>query len=270
MGERTNLLGWLTLAWGAAAILSAAPAAAPPLRVCANSGNFPFSDTNRNGFENKLAELAAAKLGTTVAYTWWPARENFLDRTLKKGLCDVVMGVPAHLDDVDTTRPYYRSSYVFVSRADMHLGLTSLRDDRLKHLKIGVYLIGDDQTPPAIALSQEGINNNVRGFMTFFDRSTGSSRLIRAVDDRSLDVAAVWGPLIGYYVRNDSTPLDMTPIRDTGGFAPLVFQYDIAIGVRRGNEALRKRLDRFVATDGDQIRQLLAKYGVPVVSRQGD
>lgn len=235
--------------------------AAAPLRVCAPSDNFPFSARDGSGFENKLAELVAAKLGTTVAYTWWPARENFLDRTLDKGRCDVVMGIPAGAGEIATTRPYYRSSYVLVSRADDHLGVTSLTDARLKSLKIGVYLIGDEQTPPALALARQGEADNLRGYMTFFDRGREKSGLITAVEKRDIDVAAVWGPLVGYYARQPS--LHVEPIRDTG-FAPLVFQYDIAIGVRPDDTQLRDRLDAVIADNEPAIRRILADYGVPL------
>jgi quinoprotein dehydrogenase-associated probable ABC transporter substrate-binding protein len=238
--------------------------AAEPLRVCASSDNFPFSARDGSGFENKLADLIAAKLGTTVATTWWPARQNFLDRTLNKGLCDVVMGVPAGLDDVATTRPYYRSSYVLISRAD-EPAVTSLTDARLKALKIGVYLIGDEQTPPALALSREGLSENLRGYMTFFDRGPAEAGLITAVEKHNIDVAAAWGPLVGFYARQPT--LRVTPIRDTG-FQPLVFQFDIAMGVRPGDMALRDRLDAAIAANRDGIDRILTSYGVPLI--EGD
>jgi quinoprotein dehydrogenase-associated probable ABC transporter substrate-binding protein len=240
--------------------------AAAPLRVCANSSNFPYSARDGSGFENKLAELVAAKLGTTVAYTWWPARENFLDRTLNKGVCDVVMGVPAGLAGVDTTRPYYRSGYVLVSRAADRPAISSLTDARLKALKIGVYLIGDEQTPPAIALSREGINDNVRGYVSFFDRSRDGSGLIKGLETRDIDVAAVWGPQVGYYARQGN--LAVTPIRDTQ-FQPLVFQYDIAMGVRHGDENLRRKLDAVIAEDHANFHRILASYGVPLLDEGG-
>src|SRR4051812_9676350 len=101
-----------------------------PFRVCSDPNNLPFSDSNEDGFENKLAHLVAQEFGATVNYTWWAQRRGFVRNTLKAGACDVVMGVPAHYDLVLPTRPYYRSSYVFVSRSDRHLNITSLKDPR--------------------------------------------------------------------------------------------------------------------------------------------
>src|SRR4051794_15330273 len=98
------------------------------LRVCADPNNLPFSNREREGFENKLADLVAQQLGMSVSYTWWPQRRGFIRNTLKAKECDVVMGVPAHYDPVETTAPYYRSSYVFVTRADRNLKISSLDD----------------------------------------------------------------------------------------------------------------------------------------------
>lgn len=238
---------------------------AADLRVCAQSDNFPLSDRKAPGFENKLAELVAAKMGRSLAYTWWPARENFIASTLNRGTCDVVMDVPTGLDEIATTRPYYRGTYVFVSRKAAHLVLSGIGDAKLRRLRIGVYLIGDEQTPPAMALSQEGINDNVVGFMTFFDRSAvGHSELISTVAEGKLDIAAVWGPLVGYYVRHSPVPLTMTALN--GSFRRLPFQYDIAMGVRKGDDRLRNALDQVIAANGLAIGQLLESYGVPSVS----
>ncbi len=85
-------------------------------RVCADPNNLPFSNRKQEGFENKIAELLARELQSQVAYTWWPQRRGFIRNTLSAGVCDVVMGVPAGYAPVLTTRPYYRSTYVFVYR----------------------------------------------------------------------------------------------------------------------------------------------------------
>jgi len=202
-----------------------------PLRVCADPNNLPFSDQEGNGFENKLAELVAREIGGAVTYTWWAQRRGFIRNTLKAEECDVLMGIPARYDPVLATRPYYRSSYVFVSRGDRHLGLKSLKDSRLRSLKIGVHLIGDDgtNTPPAQALGALGIVGNVTGFSIYGDYRQNSppARLIEAVQNGELDVAAVWGPLAGYVASHSSIPLDVEMITDTAAFAPLEFEFDI-------------------------------------------
>ncbi|MGY4597370.1 hypothetical protein ACVWXL_005116 [Bradyrhizobium sp. GM22.5] len=150
---------------------TAAAASDRELRVCADPNNLPFSNSAEAGFENRLAAMVAEHFGLQVSYTWWAQRRGFIRNTLKAGKCDVVMGVPSGYDLVETTKPYYRSSYVFVTRQDQHLELSSLLDPRLHHLAIGVHLIGDDgnNPPPAQALGEQGIVDNVRGYSIYGD-----------------------------------------------------------------------------------------------------
>src|SRR5581483_318257 len=101
-------------------------AQAATLRVCADPNNLPFSNEQGQGFENKLAELIAAKMDAKLEYTWWSQRKSFAKKSLDAGACEVVMGITAGAEDVLTTQPYYRSSYVFVSRQDRKLRIESL------------------------------------------------------------------------------------------------------------------------------------------------
>src|SRR5437588_6070475 len=82
------------------------------LRVCADPNNLPYSNERGEGFENRLADVFARGLGATVEYTWWSSRKSSVKNTLEDARCDVWMEVPAALDSVTTTRPYYRSTYV--------------------------------------------------------------------------------------------------------------------------------------------------------------
>jgi len=234
------------------------------LRVCADPDNLPFSNAKGEGFENKLAELTARDLGRTVAYTWTDEHDHFVKKTLNAGKCDVLMGVPAGFDEVETTTPYYTSGYVFVSRK--RLSLSSMRDPRLRKLTIGVHVIGDDNTPPMEALARQGITQNVVGYMIYRDTQVKRhSRLIDDVAAGRVDVAAVWGPLGGYYARRAAHPLNVALITDTTGFAPALFRYAIAMGVRKGDETLRKQLNAVLARERTAIGNLLRRYGVPMV-----
>jgi mxaJ protein len=238
------------------------------LRVCADPNNLPFSNAAEEGFENQLAGLVARELGLRVSYTWWAQRRGFIRNTLNAGTCDVIMGVPP-LDMIRTTRPYYRSSYVLVSRADRGLGFSSLRAPELRTLAIGVHLIGDDgaNTPPADALGQEGIVDNVKGYMIYGDyrEAAPPARLIEAVERGEVDVAAAWGPLAGYFAQHSPVPLNVVPITDSEAFRPLAFQFPIAMGVRKDDAALQQRLDQIILDRGAEIRALLERYGVPLV-----
>jgi mxaJ protein len=242
---------------------------ADSLRVCADPNNLPFSDEAGRGFENKIAELIGRQLGKLVAYTWWAQRRGFVRNTLNAGLCDVVVGVPAKLDMVATTRPYYRSTYVFVSRADRKYGLRSMKDPRLHRLAVGVQLIGSDgfNTPPAQALGELGVVGNVVGYTVYGDYRDASpaARIIEAVENGKVDVAAAWGPLAGYFAKLSSVPLTIAPIGDTEDFKPLLFQFDIAVGVRKQDQALRAQIDAIVEREAREITEILESYGVPLV-----
>lgn len=272
-GRRVRHLGLVTVALVIGSALSApSPLVATEkdeFKVCADPNNLPFSNADGAGFENKLAELVAGELGKHVTYSWWAQRRGFVRNTLNAELCDAVMGVPVHYDLVETTRPYYRSTYVFVSRADRNLDVASIKDRRLKDLKIGVHLIGSDgtNTPPGQALGQRDIVQNVVGYMIYGDyrEPNPPARLMEAVEKGDIDIAAAWGPLAGYAAKISAVPLTIVPITDTEDFAPLRFQFDIAMGVRKGDHALKAQLDDIIARKQPEIRALLESYGVPLV-----
>ena len=238
-------------------------------RVCADPNNLPFSNEAGEGFENKLAELIAGALHEKVAYVWHAQRRGFIRETLKAKHCDVIMGMPTQIDMLATTSPYYRSTYVFVSRADRHLDISSIKDPRLKTLKIGVQVIGDDgaNTPPSHAFAQQGLIDNLVGFTVYGDYRTPNppARIVKAVEDGSVDIAAVWGPLAGYFAKHSPVPLKVTPITDTKQFKPLIFRYDIALGVRKGDHALKAKLEDVLAQKRADIGALLRSYGFPTL-----
>jgi mxaJ protein len=243
------------------------------LRVCADPNNLPFSNEAKAGFENKLADMVADELHEPVAYTWHAQRRGFIRETLKAKACDVVMGVPKQYGPVETTIPYYRSSYVFVTRADRHLDIQSIKDARLRTLRIGVQLIGDDgvNTPPAHALAAQGITNNVTGFPVYGDyrKPNPSSDILTAVERGDVDIAAVWGPLAGYFAKQSGGMLTISPMIDTESFAPLIFQFDMAMGVRKGDDTLRDTLDHIITQKRPQIASLLQSFGIPVLRIPG-
>jgi quinoprotein dehydrogenase-associated probable ABC transporter substrate-binding protein len=238
-------------------------------RVCADPNNLPFSNQAGEGFENKLADLIAGSLGEKVTYDWHAQRRGFVRQTLKARRCDVVMGMPTQLDMLETTSPYYRSTYVFVSRTDRHLNIKSIRDPRLRKLKVGVQVIGDDgfNTPPSHALSEQGIVDNLVGFPVYGDYSKPNppARIVKAVEKGDVDIAAVWGPLAGYFAMKSPVPLTVTPIAGTEGFKPLIFSYSISLGVRKHDDARKDRLDAVLKEKRPEIVALLARYGIPTV-----
>jgi mxaJ protein len=249
-------------------LLLAGALEARELRVCADPNNLPFSNEQREGFENKIAELIAADLGATVQYTWWAQRRGFLRNTLNAGECDLVAGVPPRFQGLRTTKPYYRSTYVFVTRADGP-SVASYDDPVLRDLKVGIQLIGDDgwNTPPAHAISRRGIVGNVRGFMIYGDYSepNPSAAILRALAEREIDVAIVWGPLGGYFSTQYGTPMKVTPVQPAVDEGEIPMLFDIAMGARKGDEPLRDEIQGVLDRRRADVDAILAAFRVPVV-----
>ncbi|HEX4667299.1 MAG TPA: substrate-binding domain-containing protein [Chthoniobacterales bacterium] len=240
----------------------------PVLRVAADPNNLPFSDERGEGFENKIAELIARELDMNLEFTWRAQRRGFFRETLKENRADLVLGVPAHFDLALTTSPYYRSSYVFVYRKDRGLDLHSLDDPVLRKLKIGVQMIGNDgvNTPPAHALANRGIIDNVVGY-TVYGNYTEKNPPARAVDAAAkgeIDVAIVWGPLGGYFAGKENVPLTVVPVSPAAD-RNLPFTFSIAMGVRKGDTDLRDRINKALAEKKAEIDAILIAYHVPRV-----
>jgi len=250
-------------------MIGAAAADAAVLRVCADPNNLPFSDQAGRGFENEIVELIAKDLGSTVDYTWWAQRRGYVRHTLKEDVCDIWSGVVSGNETMTSTRPYYRSSYVFVTRADRRLHIASFDDPQLRELIIGVQMIGSDamNTPPAHALSRRGIVENVRGYMLYGDyrQPHPPSAIIDAVENGDVDVAVVWGPMAGYFAAQGSAPLAVEPVQPWRDGRELPMAFYISMGVRRGDNALLQRLNDSLERNQTAISAILAEYHVPVL-----
>ena len=242
------------------------------LRVCADPNNLPFSNRAGEGFENRLAQLIAHDLGAQLHYVWWAQRRGNLRETLKAGRCDLVPGVGSTIEGIATSTPYYRSSYMVVTRPGSGLDtLESFDDPRLKTLRIGVQLIGDDgvNTPPAHALMHRGIVDNVRGFMVQGDyrRKYPQDAILDALASGTIDVAYVWGPVAGYYALRHPGAVAIRPVSPAfdGPQLPLVF--DVSVGVRKDDGDLLHRVDAVLRARQPAIQKLLRRYDVPLVAR---
>jgi quinoprotein dehydrogenase-associated probable ABC transporter substrate-binding protein len=265
MSSVCRTLGALLTSW---AVLASAPIAHSPLRVCADPNNMPFSNEREEGFENRIARLVARDLRRPLEYFWLPQRRGFIRNSLNARRCDVVMGVPAQYGLLQPTKSYYRSAYVFVSRRDHHLRIDSFDAPSLKSLTIGIQMTGDgyNNPPAAEELASRHIVQNIRGFMIYGDysRPEPQREIVDAVADGRVDVAVVWGPLAGYYAQRATTLLDVRPVAAVAGKSPSGFTFDIAMGVRRDDTALRAALDGVITRRGEEMRQILRAYGVPL------
>lgn len=262
--------GYRLLSIAAVSVLASGVAWAAELRVCADPNNLPFSNRQQQGFDNQIASLAAKELGRTVSYVWAPERgESFVRKTLLARRCDVLMGIPSNYREAAPTEPYYRSTYVFVSKQARHLKIRSLNDPALRRLRIGVHVISDDASnlPPAQALANRGMYRNVAAYSMYGDASKPNppAALIRAVARGDIDLAIAWGPLAGYFATRSATALDLAPVAPAVDRPFLPFTYSISMGVRPEDKQLLSALNGVIQRRSREIHEILRHYGVPML-----
>jgi mxaJ protein len=250
----------------ALALVAGHALAAGELRVCADPDNLPYSDERQRGFENRIARVLADETGRTLVNVWQPLRRGFVRKTLGAHACDVVIGVPADFERVLTTRPYYRSSYVFVTPASAGVP-RGFDDPLLKRARVGVQLIGNDlaATPPGYALARHGVVDNVVGY-TIYGDGPAAARVISAIERGELVTGVLWGPQAGYFAARAAVPLAVAPAHAPAD-VNMPFEFDIAVGVRKGDRALRDELDAALARRRSDIDAVLAEYSVPRTDR---
>lgn len=259
------------LAWPMSGVHSASPGKTSEriLRVCADPNNLPFSNQQRQGFENQIAALLARELRARLEYTWAAQRRGFLRQTLGSGACDLVVGTVHGMDGVETTRPYYRSTHVFVSRRPDRLTIRSIDDPRLANVRVGAHVAGDDYANPAplLALARRHIIGNVTGFSLYgsYTEPNPPARLVEAVANGTVDVAIAWGPIGGYFATKQAPPLHVTVMadeRDERAALPFAFDISMAVRQRDGSCAvIQDVMDR----RSPEIAAILRSFGVPVL-----
>jgi quinoprotein dehydrogenase-associated probable ABC transporter substrate-binding protein len=232
------------------------------LRVCADPRNMPFSNQNGEGFENKLAELVAQKLGKSLAYTWYPQAPGFVRNTLGAYKCDVVMGYPQGSDVVQSTNPYYRTAYALVFRPGTGLdGIDTLADPRLKGKRIGIVA----GTPPATLLAANGLMTGAKPYPLVIDTRVDSSSeaMMNDLGTGEIDVGVLWGPIAGYFAKKAKPPMTVVPLVKERS-APRLAYY-ISMGVRGADQEWKRQLNRLIAENQPAINRLLASFGVPLL-----
>ncbi len=231
-------------------------------RACADPRNLPFSNEAGEGFENKIAELFARKLGKSVAYTFYPDATGFIRNTLNAHRCDVVLGIAQGDDIVQPTSPYYRTSYVAAYREDGPLkGLESLSDPRLKTAKIGVVA----GTPPASLLAADGLLGQIKSYALVVDTRVDSPtrEMMDDLDRGEIDIALLWGPIAGYYAMVAKTPTAVVPLLKEQGGPRMA--YRIVMGVRHSDQNWKRDLNKLLSENQGEIQTILRSYGVPLL-----
>lgn len=232
------------------------------LRVCADPRDLPFSNEAGEGFENKIAELLAQKLGKTLAYEFYPGATGFVRNTLNAHRCDVIMGMPQGDDIVQGTNPYYRTTYSLVSRQGSGLeNVDSLEDPLLQNKRIGIVA----GTPPATNLAVNGLLGNIKSYPLVVDTRVDAptSTMMGDLEGDRIDIAILWGPIAGYLAKNAKIPVKVTPlVKETSGQRMI---YRIGMGVRHSDQEWKRLLNKLIAENQAEITHILTTYGVPLL-----
>jgi len=255
-----------------AAIAVARPAAAQTgetvdhsaLRVCADANNLPFSNDKGEGFENKIADLLAGELGVPVHYTYFPDTIGFIRNTLGARKCDLIIGTAAGNELVQNSNPYYRSTYAFIYRPDAH-AVTSLDDPVLQSATIGI-IAG---TPPVTLLMQKGLLGHLRSYQLLVDTrfNAPGHDLVNDVATGAIDVGILWGPIAGYYAKQETPPLVVSPLPPQQG--PMKLDYRITMGMRPNEPEWKRTINDLIRKKQNDIDQILLSYGVPLLDEKG-
>lgn len=236
------------------------------LRVCADPANYPMSSKEETGFENKLAELVAAKLDLPVQYTWYPMATGFIRNTLRAKQCDVVMGYAQGHELVLNTNHYFTSVYTLIVAQEGDLAsVQSLTDPALKGQRIGIVA----GTPPAAHLARNGLIGKSKAYNLVVDRrhESPASDMLDDLTAGEIDAAVLWGPLGGPLVKTDYPGLKVIPLIKEE-LPPRLF-YRITMGVRQGEKVWQRQLNSLIRRNQDEINALLVEAGVPLVTDLG-
>jgi len=234
------------------------------LTVCADPGNMPLSNNKDEGFENKIAQIVGKALGTGVQYYWRPSIERGLMRTtLSEGNCDLWMDMASDTEGAEVLSPLYRSTFVLAYRNDKGIDIKSLDDPALKKLRVGVFQVSAIRQ----ALSEHGVvDNTVIHYLSHnADEQADNqpSYQVQQVIDGTLDVAAAWGPMAGYYRTVLHAPLIIKPVNLMENEVPM--EFDMTLAVPRGRSDIKAAVQAALAEHKDEIRQILMDFGVPLV-----
>jgi len=235
-------------------------------RVCSDPANLPFSNDKGEGFENKIAELLAAKLNVPLKYTWYPNSIGFLRNTLRARRCDIVMGTVSGAELTQTTNPYYRSVYVMVTRKADNITADKIEDPALKNLKLGLTA----GAPPADIAAKNGLAGNIRPYDLFVDTrvQTPGKDMIDDLAKKQIDVALLWGPIAGFYAGQHGDELKITPLVNEPKSTRMEFY--ITMAVRPGESKWKNDINDLIRANKDAIDKILSDYHIPLLNARGE
>jgi len=229
-------------------------------KVCADPDNMPYSTQKGEGFENKIAEVLAKDLGKTLTYEFWLDRQGYLRNTINAQRCDVIIGMGSDVDSLRTSKPYYRSGYVYVYRKSSNYNIKDWDSEDLKKGIIGI--VG--QSPPTIPLNDHNLMSNARPYRLQRDLNLPPSFIIDDLIAGKIDIAIVWGPIGGYFAKQSKEPLVVVPVpeyqdKNIKGKE----EWNISVAVRKKDKERMAMIQAALDRNQDKILKILDDYGIP-------
>lgn len=229
-------------------------------KVCADPENLPYSNNKFEGFENKIAEVLAKDLGKKLTYQFWYDRMGFYRNTINAYRCDVIIGMNSQVDNLRTSKPYYRSGHVFVYRKDSGYNIKDWNSPDLRKGIIGI--VG--QSPAAIPLRDHNLMENARPYRMQRDLNLPPSYLIDDLAKGDIDIAIAWGPIAGYFAKHSKVPMEIVSIpeyKDQDAKGQL--NWNISVAVRKKDKERLAMIEGALERNKDIIIKILDDYGIP-------
>lgn len=272
--KKSNLT-WLSLCLSVTLSVFALPAlAANTLNICAGKSELPFSNDQKQGFENKIATVIGKALNLPVTYFWW-TNPLTLQKDMEEGKCDVLIGTDPNDTRVLVTKPYYRSGYVFITRQDREIDVTAWDHPYLKEKNFRIGVMPD--SPGKNMLLQINRFDDMFDYFTEIQnfQSTRNryihvepSRLVNDVASMHLHMAMLWAPEAARYVRTSEVPLKMVMVDDTAqktNGEKIPMHYNVVMGVNKQRPELLEALNRVIDTSSAEITAILKDEGIPLL-----
>jgi quinoprotein dehydrogenase-associated probable ABC transporter substrate-binding protein len=230
-------------------------------RVCADPSNLPFSNDKGEGFENKIAELFAKKLGRPLVYYYWPQLNQFVLNTLAAKRCDLIMGINANSDEVLNTNPYYRTAYVMVYPKSLGVELKGLDDPVIKEKKFKIGAVVE--TPPGFLLVHYKLLDQLRSYPLRYNPYAVNmgQAMIDDLTKGVTQIALMSSPLAGYWARKEGLDAEIVPLKSLNQTTGKM-DFLITMGVRRGENDWKRLINELIRQNQAEINKILTDYGV--------
>lgn len=269
-------LGMLAVAFLPATSLAQETQDRTVLKVCADGNNMPFSNRDKEGFENKIAELFGESLGLPVEYTFFPQRMGFIRNTLRDQIkigeyrCDLVIGVPEKFELAATTKPYYRSTYVLTyvkgrgfDEIKEPEDIDKLSEEQVDELRFGMFDVGPG---PMWMKKHDLLHKGIpyQGQPGSTTKSVGD--IMQDLVDDEIDMTIIWGPFAGWWAeKTDDVEIAVIPIMNDPDDPEMRMEFNMSMAVRYGEDEWKQQVEELIDKHQDEINDILEDYGVPLL-----